>query len=147
MKASSKSVKWELGCQLPLDEWAWLNKIGMFEDASLRRYTAPFPPVALMNNVSGLNDESDFAIHGVDIFRALTEASPKAMSTYKNILDFGCGCGRLARMFKGHPHKITGCDVDPRHIQWMSANLDYVHAVLTTTQPPLPLKNKNLMQL
>lgn len=138
MKNSKFSINWELGCCLPFDEWAWLNSTGVFEDPSLRRYVAPFPPTDLMYNVSGLESENDFAKHGVDIYQALEEASPKAIAEFESILDFGCGCGRLARMFKGHPHRVTGCDVDDRHIGWLSENLNYMSSVLTKTEPPLP---------
>jgi len=132
--------KWAGGCRLPLEEWAWLNRHGIFEEPRLREYAAPFPPKPLISNVSGLTNEQDFAQHGVDIYAALTAASPRPLTEYENILDFGCGCGRLARMFKGHPHRITGCDVDPRHVSWIGENLDYMRAVRTAVHPPLPFE-------
>ena len=141
MKNSKPSINWELGCCLPFDEWAWLNSSGIFEDPSLRNYVAPFPPRNLMHNVSGLTNERDFAKHGVDIFQALVKASSKPLTEFQHILDFGCGCGRLARMFKGHPNKITGCDIDHRHIRWLSKNLDYMTSILTRVKPPLPFSD------
>ena len=129
---------YDLGCRLPADDWLWLNGRAIFDDPLLRPYVAPFPPKELMTNVSGLTNDRDFASHGVDIFRALMQASPKPITDYRSILDFGCGCGRLARMFKGHPNRIVGCDIDERHVNWVAGNLDYMTACLTSVNPPLP---------
>lgn len=55
------SKKWSRGCRLPFEEWSWINRNGIFEEPRLREYVAPFPPVPLMCNVSGLTAERDFA--------------------------------------------------------------------------------------
>jgi SAM-dependent methyltransferase len=129
---------YDLGCRLPAEDWLWLNGRGIFDDPLLLPYVAPFPPKELMTNVSGLTNDRDFAAHGVEIFRALMQASPKPVTDYRNILDFGCGCGRLARMFKGNPNRIVGCDIDKRHVNWVAGNLDYMTACLISVNPPLP---------
>jgi SAM-dependent methyltransferase len=129
---------YDLGCRLPADDWLWLNGRAIFDDPRLRPYVAPFPSKELMTNVSGLTNDRDFAAHGVEIFRALAQASPKPIADYRSILDFGCGCGRLARMFKGHPNRIVGCDIDKRHVNWVAGNLGYMTACLTSVNPPLP---------
>ena len=133
-----KLTEYELGCRLPLSDWVWLNREGIFENPSLQQYAAPFPPPRLMHNVSGLENEKDFASHGTDLFLALSAASPRPLADYFAILDFGCGCGRLARMFKGHPSRISACDVDGRHVKWVEQNLSYVDARQTSVHPPLP---------
>lgn len=129
---------YDLGCRLPADDWLWLNGRAIFDDPLLRPYVAPFPPEELMTNVSGLTNDRDFASHGVDIFRALMQASPKPITDYRDILDFGCGCGRLIRMFKEHPNRIVGCDIDKRYVNWVAGNLGYMTACLTSVNPPLP---------
>lgn len=130
-----------LGCQLPLKDWLWLNRTGAFERPELTRFVSPSPPIELMKNVSGLETARDFASHGADIYGALSEASPRPLTEYKHVLDFGCGCGRLARMFKGHPHKVSGCDIDRRHVEWAKTNLDYMRVVLSSVKPPLPFED------
>ena len=132
---------YELGCQLPLNDWLWLNRMGAFERPDLMRFVSPSPPSELMKNVSGLEAARDFASHGADIYAALSAASPRPLTEYRHILDFGCGCGRLARMFKGHPHKVSGCDIDLRHVEWAKANLDHMQVVLSSVKPPLPFGN------
>lgn len=126
------------GCRLPVDEWVYLNRTAVFNDPALRDYVSPFPPKALMQNTSGLTSESDFASHGADFWIALSQASPKPLTDFASILDFGCGCGRLARMFKGHPGHIAGCDIDYRHVEWCSAALGYMEAKLSSVRPPIP---------
>lgn len=130
-----------LGCQLPVEEWVNLNRTGIFNDPTLRDYVSPFPPIELMQNTTGLTRESDFASHGADFWVAFTEASLKPLSEYASILDFGCGCGRFARMFKGHPGYIAGCDIDKRHIEWCSLALKQMDAKLSTVLPPIPFSD------
>lgn len=128
----------DLGCRMPVADWVQLNRIDVFGDPALRRHVAPFPPPELMQNVSGLVSEADFASHGADFWIALSEASPKPLAEYRSVLDFGCGCGRLARMFKGHPGRVAGCDIDARHIAWVRSNLEFVDATASSPKPPIP---------
>ena len=133
-----RSTDYSLGCKMPLQEWIDLNRTEVFADPSLRQFVGPFPPRNLMQNVSGLTSEADFGSHGADLYLALSKASPKPLTDFESILDFGCGCGRLARMFKGHPHRVSGCDIDRRHIDWMRSAIDYVDARVSPVYPPLP---------
>ena len=127
-----------LGCRMPLAQWIQLNRIDVFDDPSMLQHVSPFPPRDLMQNVSGLVSDRDFASHGADFFIALSEASPKQLSEYRSILDFGCGCGRLARYFKGHPFQVSGCDIDHRHVDWIAQSLDFMSARLSSVRPPIP---------
>lgn len=131
-------IDYSLGCRLPVEQWAHLNRTAAFEDPALRAHVSPFPPRALMQNTTGLSSEADFASHGADFWIALSRAAPKPLGEYDSILDFGCGCGRLARMFKGHPGRIAGCDIDHRHIEWCAAALDFMEAKLSSVRPPIP---------
>src|SRR5579871_1201750 len=130
------------GIRGDLDAWLDFNRTGAFESPEAFALAAPFPPAVLMQNVSGLTDPKAFAAHGCDILQALSKASPVAMSSYTDILDFGVGVGRLARMFKGIAGRYTGVDVDKRHVAWVSSALDYVTGVVTTPRQPLPFADK-----
>lgn len=121
-----------------IEDWLELNLDKVFQDQSLRQFVSPFPPPELMENVSGLQNERDFAAHGADIYRAIFLASPKPLPDYQSILDFGCGCERLARMFKGHPRRISGCDIDVRHVEWINQNLLFMDAKFSKVVPPIP---------
>lgn len=131
----------DAGCRMPFEQWMALNRTEVFEQPPLRGYVSPFPPAELMSNVSGLSTDRDFAAHGTDIYRALTEASAKPLTAYESILDFGCGCGRLARMFKGHPGRLAGCDIDARHVEWVRSHLPFVDARVSRVTPPIPFDN------
>lgn len=137
--ADAIASTYELGCRLPPEQWLWLNRTGIFERPELRRFVAPFPPQELMDIVSTVGcSEQNFASHGTDLFRALQQASPKPLSEFDSMLDFGCGCGRLARMFKGHSAKLFGCDVDRRHVEFIKSQLDFMEARVSGIHPPLP---------
>jgi SAM-dependent methyltransferase len=128
------------GLSQPLHEWLELNRSCASQRDVLEGKVAPFPPPELMQNVSGLTKPADFASHGVHLLSALVQASPRSLVEYRNILDFGCGCGRLARMFKGFPHRYVGCDIDCRHVDWINQNLEFMTAVLTQPRAALPFK-------
>jgi hypothetical protein len=67
-------MDFSLGCRMPVEEWIALNRTKVFSDPSLRCFVAPFPPSELMQNVSGLTSEADFASHGADLYLALSRA-------------------------------------------------------------------------
>jgi SAM-dependent methyltransferase len=131
----------ELGMRMPMEDWLDLNQRLCFERPELSKHVSPFPPPHLMQIVSGLTSQADFAAHGVTLYRAIQDASPKPLADYRSILDFGCGCGRLGRMFKGHPGKITGCDIDGRLVDWVNSNLPHMTAVRTEPAEPLPFED------
>jgi SAM-dependent methyltransferase len=101
--------------------------------------TAPFPPPHLMQIVAGTDSRADFAQHGRDIYRALSGVSPKPLLELGSILDFGVGCGRLARMFGGFRGRYVGVDIDKRLVEWVAGALPYVHAVATEPNRPIAL--------
>ena len=128
----------KLGMRMRTEDWLDLNGRLAFTGDHYLEHVAPFPPQELMHNVSGLDSEQDFAAHGVAIYRAIQQASPKPLADYPTIFDFGCGCGRLARMFKGHPGQVTGCDLDGRHVDWINGHLPFMRAVQTRPNAALP---------
>jgi SAM-dependent methyltransferase len=123
-----------------VDPQLWANFNASPEAAALaqRNLVAPFPPPVLMQRVSGLTDPADFAQHGRDLFLALDGASPKRLSQFENILDFGVGSGRLARMFKGFRGRYIGADIDHELVTWAARAMPWVHPMLTVPKLPLP---------
>jgi SAM-dependent methyltransferase len=126
------------GSKLPPEVWVWLNREGAFSHPLLAQFVAPFPPPELMENVSGLVSDREFASHGGDFWLALSKLAPQPLTKFSSVLDFGCGCGRLGRMFKGHPGKLYGCDIDVRHINWLRQNIPYYEAQVTKPDSVLP---------
>jgi SAM-dependent methyltransferase len=132
------TIDYSSGCRLPAHEWADFNRRVIFEEPALQTLAAPFPPRTLMQNVSGLVVERDFATHGAHFWEVFSQILPRPLSSYSPVLDFGCGCGRLARLFKGHPGQVHGCDIDARHVEWVRGHLPFVTAVNTQPNQPLP---------
>src|SRR5262245_47822250 len=126
-----------------LDAWVDFNRTGAFSSPEGLQFIAAFPPTELMQNTSGLTAPQDFAAHGCDILQALRKASPVPVNSFGNILDFGVGVGRLARMFKGLRGRYTGVDVDKRHVEWVSSALDHVTAVASVPRQPLPFADNS----
>jgi uncharacterized membrane protein YsdA (DUF1294 family)/cold shock CspA family protein/SAM-dependent methyltransferase len=132
------TLDYSLGCRLPLADWLALNGDLIFEKPELRRFVAPFPPVELMKVTTGVGTEKDFAVQGALLFKALSAASPVPLHEFPSLLDFGCGSGRLARIFKGFPGRLAGCDIDPRLVAWCQSSLDYMDVRRSSVMPPTP---------
>ena len=71
---------YRLGCRMPLREWNRTQSDQGFAIPSPRRFVGPFPPRNLVQNVSGLTSEADFASQGADLYLALSKASPKPLT-------------------------------------------------------------------
>jgi SAM-dependent methyltransferase len=126
------------GIHGPLASWLEFNRIGAFETPGGLELVAPFPPAHRMQITTGLTDPKDFASHGYDVLKALSEASPRPIASFKDVLDFGVGAGRLARMFKGFTGRYSGVDVDRKNILWIKEGLPYVDATRTRPKKALP---------
>ncbi len=122
-------------------QWLWLNYYGIKENSDMRSEVSPFPPPNLMAKVSGLTDEIDFAAHGVHIYDVLNKVSPVDWNEFSTVIDFGCGCGRVARLIKNHEFDFYCVDIDKEHIDWVGDNLQYARAVHTTVETPLPFED------
>jgi len=103
---------------------------------------APFPPAALMHRTANTDNDQRFAAVGVAILRALAAASRKPLSEYRDLLDFGVGAGRLARMFKGFQGRYAGADIDADNVAWIAGNLPWLQAVklrkASAVRSPMP---------
>jgi SAM-dependent methyltransferase len=53
------------------------------------------------------------------------------------LLDFGVGCGRVARHWKGIATEVHGSDYNPILVEWCRANLPFVKASTNQLNPPL----------
>jgi 2-polyprenyl-3-methyl-5-hydroxy-6-metoxy-1,4-benzoquinol methylase len=122
--------------------WMSFNQVDAFESEGGLDLVAPFPPVELMQNTTGLTENRHFAEHGVAIFEALERVSSRPLNEYNSILDFGVGVGRLARMFHGFKGSYTGVDIDSRHINWVSGALEHVTPVLSEPRKPLSMPSE-----
>ena len=97
--------------------------------------------------VIGDRDAVGFLVSGATDYhrldRAALEVTGRHLSDFDRVLDWGVGCGRVARHFPQHRRAaLTGCDIDHDNIGWCAANLagNYVASQLV---PPLPFDDKS----
>src|SRR5579875_1066849 len=71
-------------------------------------------------------------------FVSLAEQNGRPLTPKTKVLDFGCGCGRVARALQAlAPVELHGCDVNARLIAWCVAHLKGTFQ-RTRSKPPLP---------
>jgi glycosyltransferase involved in cell wall biosynthesis/SAM-dependent methyltransferase len=120
------------------DDWLWLNHLGIDKNPELKRYAAPFPPEDLRRLPMGKADERGFAAYGVQAYRALLGASPVPWERLPVVLDYGCGSGPVARLFRVSGVDLYAADPDPENVTWIRSNLPRVRAVAVHRGDPLP---------
>lgn len=95
--------------------------------------------------VIGNTDVAGFLLSGATDFArlecAIQAATGRPFSSFGALLDWGSGCGRVARYSsRTTSGDFFGCDVDEENVRWCAANLpgQYLH---TSMYPPLPFAN------
>jgi SAM-dependent methyltransferase len=112
-----------------------------------RRYVektgfASLPPASLRYRVHGSPHVDGFLKVGKrsseDIEAALKRIG-KDLSSFQNILDFGCGCGRTLLWFasRSQSSDLYGTDIDAEAISWCRNNLRFAKFDVNGPLPPL----------
>ncbi|MCW3057788.1 MAG: methylase involved in ubiquinone/menaquinone biosynthesis, partial [Solirubrobacterales bacterium] len=100
------------------------------------------PPSRLRVVVAGTADLDSFLGSGeaqADYLRDLLAEVGRPLEEMNEILDFGCGCGRITRWLSDFSRPlINGCDYNGELIDWCQQNLPFVRALRTELRPPLP---------
>jgi SAM-dependent methyltransferase len=91
--------------------------------------------------VIGDRDARGFLVSGATDYRRIDsvvfEATGRHLHAFARVLDWGVGCGRLARHFPAESaHALTGCDIDRANVDWCAANLPGTF-VASRVAPPL----------
>ena len=95
--------------------------------------------------VIGDRDARGFLVSGATDYRRLDDAlvaiTGRALHEYARVLDWGVGCGRVARHFpRDRAGTLTGCDIDHDNVAWCRAHLPGTF-VATSLHPPLPFSD------
>ena len=103
---------------------------------------APVPDETRRFRVVGNPNPAAFLYSGCTDFKRLAAAASvvggAGFASHPRILDWGCGCGRLARYAVKLPGvTVTGCDIDVDNVGWCATNLKGLF-IPTEIQPPLP---------
>lgn len=106
----------------------------------------PIPPAQLRHRVHGSLDPKSF----LDIGKTLTKDikdlcafTGRDIFSFENILDFGCGSGRVLRNLHDAPSscKLHGTDIDHELTDWCKNNLPNVKMNTNGYNPPLPYED------
>lgn len=103
----------------------------------------PMPSGDLMFLVTNGRDSAQFMAAGEAdlkaVRRAVAEAGLVLPKENLRVLDWGCGCGRLARHWGGEADSIRlhGCDINPELVGWCDANLPFGQFAVSPFDPPL----------
>jgi 2-polyprenyl-3-methyl-5-hydroxy-6-metoxy-1,4-benzoquinol methylase len=92
--------------------------------------------------VIGDRDARGFLVSGCTDYhrlnRALVEVTGRRLHEFASVLDWGVGCGRVARHFPARDaHALIGCDIDRDNVEWCAAHLPG-RFVASRLEPPLP---------
>jgi SAM-dependent methyltransferase len=96
---------------------------------------SPLPPRRLMVRVAGTADADWFLRAGRAGYDAIAAHAPLAQ--IHDVLDFGCGCGRVTRYFHDFAGNVAGSDVSTDAIAWCRANLGFARFEANGLAPPL----------
>jgi SAM-dependent methyltransferase len=103
---------------------------------------ADLPDADRRFRVIGNRDPRGFLDTGATDFHRLDavvrHVTGKPLGAQGNVLDWGVGCGRLARHFVAtDKSRLTGCDIDRDNVAWCGNHLEG-RFVASSLQPPLP---------
>ena len=104
----------------------------------------PMPQAARRCRVQGTESECFFLLEGCSAYTKLQQALQthvgKCFADFPRALDWGCGCGRLARHFApGTTSRLTGVDVDWDNVAWCRDNLGFADFQTVPLHPPTTL--------
>jgi SAM-dependent methyltransferase len=91
----------------------------------------PMPDAERRRRVHGSADEDSFILTGFSSYmkmqRVLEQQLQRTFKDYSNILDWGCGCGRVLRYLSdiGHETNIVGVDIDQDNVEWCQENYSF----------------------
>lgn len=103
----------------------------------------PLPPPRLRLLVDGRSaDGGHFLRVGRQMFEGIREgvvAMGREPEDLGAVLDFGCGCGRVARHWSALAGpELHGCDYNGALVDWCAANLPSLRVARNQLAPPLP---------
>lgn len=95
----------------------------------------PLPPRHLMVRVAGTADADWFLRSGRAAFDTIARFVP--LDDLGDVLDFGCGCGRVTRYWDGYDCAVAGSDTNGDAIDWCRRNLPFASFERNRLEPPL----------
>lgn len=128
--------------------WIWANRYGLFAAPELRAILAPFP-AALPLTGSIDASERQFASSGARYYDSMEQVlleHDRSWGDMRAVLDFGCGEGRIARLFARFRGQQTyyGFDLRETAIEGLKQQMGFGDFRVSSARPPLPLAGGSL---
>ena len=123
-----------------------VRTVGSLKTLAKRRH--PIPPPELRSRVHGSEDAESFIAVGEqcasDLTAALSSVGVDLRKGRHDVLDWGCGSGRVLSNFVGRRNlRLFGSDIDPDAIAWARANFPGVEFAVNERHPPLVWPDKS----
>jgi SAM-dependent methyltransferase len=99
----------------------------------------PLPPPSLVYLVAGHFNVPWYYESGgthAALLRSVLARHGYEIGSFGSLLDFGCGCGRVIRHWRGQPG-VHGADANPRLVDWCRRALPFARFDLNGAAPPL----------
>lgn len=102
----------------------------------------PWPGDELAFRVAGGTDRDHFyrsGLQSVEDINVMLSLVGTSLDSYRSILDFGCGCGRIMLWLHdiATTSSLHGVDIDERAIEWANQNLPWATFTVNKPLPPL----------
>lgn len=111
------------------------------QDLRFPLFDLPLPDAKYRKRVDGHGDPAGFNLGGYsNAYRLDTIAqrfAGKSLAKIGPVLDWGCGCGRVARFVARAGADLTGVDIDAENAAWCAANIPG-RFLGVKTEPPMP---------
>jgi SAM-dependent methyltransferase len=131
-------------------DWASVEVLGVRQGQETARIniiyrpdfhsSLPTPPVRLMQRVANADNAMVYWCRALKSFGEFLEVMQEHcdVNAVPTLLDWGCGCGRVAGLFMKHTGipRIYGCDIDGEAVEWCSRNLGEAHFSIINPYPP-----------
>ena len=106
------------------------------------------PPAKLRWRVHGSLDKVSYLKAGKTLSRNIQDLcmnTGREFSSFTDILDFGCGCGRVIQNFREQSSacNLYATDIDPDLVSWGESNLNGIRWSVNGYQPPLPFNDNS----
>lgn len=101
----------------------------------------PVPPHWLVQMVTGAPTTAGFVGRSHEVAKVFGDFIKQHLPAVESpaVIDFGCGCGRIARSLPRHVEcEVSGCDITAPAIEWCQQNLPGTY-FMSTERPPLPV--------
>ena len=112
----------------------------MFHSPAIRARLPLLPPPGAVSSGGADTSLRTFAYSGAGHYACMDKALKQlgySWGHFDSILDFGCGYGRMARLFARHSGPYTGIDIMETGPQWLSANMEFGRFLVGPDLPPL----------